>query len=102
MTIDLIPQNAITVVIASKGYPGKFEKGVLLPSLDNFNQKKEIFVFHSGTSKDKNQNLISNGGRVLSITSIGANVQDCRKKAYDVVEAINWEQGFYRKDIGKL
>jgi len=102
MTIDLIPQNAITVVIASKGYPGEFQKGVLLPSLKNLNEKNEISVFHSGTAKDKNENLISNGGRVLSITSIGANVQDCRKKAYDVVEAINWEQGFYRKDIGKL
>ena len=102
MTIDLIPKNAITVVIASKGYPGEFEKGVLLPSLKNLNEKNEISVFHSGTSKDKNENLISNGGRVLSITSIGANVQDCRKKAYDVVEAINWEQGFYRKDIGNL
>jgi len=102
MTIDLIPQNAITVVIASKGYPGEFEKGVLLPSLKNFNDRNEISVFHSGTSKDLNENLISNGGRVLSITSIGDNVQDCRKKAYDVVEAINWEQGFYRKDIGKL
>ena len=102
MTIDLIPQNAITVVIASKGYPGEFEKGVLLPSLKNLNEKNEISVFHSGTSKDKNENLISNGGRVLSITSIGANVQDCRKKAYDVVEAINWKKGFYRKDIGKL
>ena len=102
MTIDLIPQNAITVVIASKGYPGEFEKGVLLPSLENFNDRNEISVFHSGTSKDKNGNLVSNGGRVLSVTSIGANVQDCRKKAYDVVEAINWEQGFYRKDIGKL
>ena len=102
MTIDFIPQSAITVVIASKGYPGEFKKGVLLPSLKDFNDKNEISVFHSGTSKDKNENLISNGGRVLSITSIADNVQDCRKKAYDVVEAINWEQGFYRKDIGKL
>ena len=100
--IELTDNTAITVVIASKGYPGEFEKGVLLPSLKNLNEKNEISVFHSGTSKDKNENLISNGGRVLSITSIGANVQDCRKKAYDVVEAINWEQGFYRKDIGKL
>ena len=102
ITIDFIPQSAITVVIASKGYPGEFKKGVLLPSLKNFNDKTEISVFHSGTSKDKNGNIVSNGGRVLSITSVGANVQDCRQKAYGIVEAINWEQGFYRKDIGKL
>ena len=100
--IELTDNTAITVVIASKGYPGEFEKGVLLPSLKNLNDRNEISVFHSGTSKDKNENLISNGGRVLSITSIGDNVQDCREKAYEVVEAINWEQGFYRKDIGKL
>ena len=102
ITIDFIPQSAITVVIASKGYPGKFKKRVLLPSLNNFNDKTEISVFHSGTSKDKNGNIVSNGGRVLSITSVGANVQDCRQKAYGIVEAINWEHGFYRKDIGKL
>ena len=102
ITIDFIPQSAITVVIASKGYPGEFKKGVLLPSLKNFNDKTEISVFHSGTSKDKNGNIVSNSGRVLSITSFGANVQDCRQKAYGIVEAINWKQGFYRKDIGKL
>ena len=102
ITIDFIPQSAITVVIASKGYPGEFKKEVLLPSLKNFNDKTDISVFHSGTSKDKNGNIVSNGGRVLSITSVGANVQDCRQRAYGIVEAINWEQGFYRKDIGKL
>ena len=100
--IDFIPQSAITVVIASKGYPGAFKKRVLLPSLKNFNDKTEISVFHSGTYKDENGNIVSNGGRVLSITSVGTNVQDCRQKAYSIVEAINWEQGFYRKDIGKL
>ena len=102
MSIDFIPQNAITVVIASKGYPGEFEKGVLLPPLKNFDNEIDISVFHSGTSKDKNDNLVSNGGRVLSITSIGANVKDCRQKAYNIVEALDWDKGFYRRDIGKL
>ena len=102
MSIDFIPQNAITVVIASKGYPGEFEKGVLLPPLKNFDNEIDISVFHSGTSKDKNDKLISNGGRVLSITSIGVNVKDCRQKAYNIVEALNWDKGFYRRDIGKL
>ena len=73
-----------------------------MPSLKKFNDNAEISVFHSGTSIDKNENIVSNGGRVLSVTSIGTNVQDCRKKAYNVVKAINWQQGFYRKDIGKL
>ena len=102
MSIDFIPQNAITVVIASKGYPGEFEKGVLLPPLKNFDNEIDISVFHSGTTKDKNDNLVSNGGRVLSITSIGVNVKDCRQKAYNIVEALDWDKGFYRRDIGKL
>ena len=101
-SIDFIPQNAITVVIASKGYPGEFEKEVLLPSLKNFDNEIDTYVFHSGTSKDKNDNLVSSGGRVLSITSIGENIKDCRQKAYNIVEAIDWDQGFYRRDIGKL
>ena len=46
--------------------------------------------------------LISNGGRVLSVTAIGQNVKECRDKAYKTIEDINWEKGFYRKDIGKL
>ena len=102
MTVDFIPQKAITVVIASNGYPGEFEKGIVLPSLNEFNNETEISVFHSGTKKDENENLVANGGRVLSITSIGDNIQECRQKAYNIVEAINWKQGFYRKDIGKL
>tara|TARA_Y100000991_G_C21869744_1_gene304593 strand:- start:75 stop:830 length:756 start_codon:yes stop_codon:yes gene_type:complete len=101
MAIDLTHQKAITVVIASNGYPGEFEKGILLPSLKKFDDKTEISIFHSGTSKDKNENLVSNGGRVLSITSIGDNVKECRQKAYQIIETINWKHGFYRKDIGK-
>ena len=73
-----------------------------MPPLKGFNDETEISIFHSGTSIDENENLVSNGGRVLSITSIGENVQVCRQKAYGVVETINWKQGFYRKDIGKL
>ena len=100
--VDFIPQKAITVVIASKGYPGEFKKGVLLPSLKNIESQSEISVFHSGTSIDNNENLVSNGGRVLSITSIGDNIQECRKKAYSTLDTIDWKQGFYRKDIGKV
>ena len=100
--IDFIPQKAITVVIASKGYPGEFEKGVLLPSLKKIDHQTEISIFHSGTSIDKDKNLVSNGGRVLSITSIGHNVQECRKKAYSSLDTLDWKQGFYRKDIGKV
>ena len=101
-SIDLINHTAITVVIASKGYPGTFKKGIELPSLYKFDNQDDILIFHSGTAKNENKNLISSGGRVLSVTAIGDNVQDCRQKAYDIVEEINWDKGFYRSDIGKL
>ena len=100
--IELTDNTAITVVIASKGYPGTFKKGIELPSLNNLNKQDDILIFHSGTAKNDNENLISSGGRVLSITAIGDNVQDCRQKAYDIVEEINWDKGFFRSDIGKL
>ena len=102
LLIELIDQTTITVVIASKGYPGKFEKGLELPPLNQELQKSDISIFHSGTAKNKNGKLISNGGRVLSVTAMGNDVQDCRKKAYNAVENINWHEGFYRKDIGRL
>ena len=100
--IELIDNTAITVVIASKGYPGTFKKGIELPSLNNLNKQDDILIFHSGTAKNENKDLVSNGGRVLSVTAIGDNVQDCRQKAYKAVEEINWNKGFYRRDIGKV
>ena len=100
--IELTDNTAITVVIASKGYPGTFKKGIELPSLNKFDKQDDILIFHSGTAKNENENLISSGGRVLSVTAIGDNVQDCRQKAYNTVEEINWDKGFYRRDIGKV
>ena len=100
--IELTDNTAITVVIASKGYPGTFKKGIELPSLNKFDKQDDILIFHSGTAKNDNENLISSGGRVLSVTAIGDNVQDCRQKAYKAVEEINWNKGFYRRDIGKV
>ncbi|MDC0228032.1 phosphoribosylamine--glycine ligase [Alphaproteobacteria bacterium] len=101
-SIDLVKNTAITVVIASKGYPGTYKKGIELPSFHELDKKDDILIFHSGTSKNDNENLISNGGRVLSVTAIGHNIQICRHKAYEAVEKINWDEGFFRKDIGKL
>ena len=100
--IELTDNTAITVVIASKGYPGTFKKGIELPSLNKFDNQDDILIFHSGTAKNDNENLISSGGRVFSVTAIGDNVQDCRQKAYKAVEEINWNKGFYRRDIGKV
>ena len=102
MKINLIDDTAITVVLASQGYPGNFKKGSELPLLNKYDQEENILIFHSGTAKNNKKNLISNGGRVLSVTAIGQNVKECRDKAYKIIEDINWENGFYRKDIGRL
>ena len=100
--IELVSQKAITVVIASKGYPGSFKKELVLPSLDKVEKLNEVTIYHSGTSLNKDNDLISNGGRVFSISALGKDIKECREKAYNTVETINWDQGFYRKDIGKL
>ena len=102
ISIELINNTAITVVVASKGYPRKIQKGIKLPSLNQLTPKNDVLIFHSGTSKNEDGKLISNGGRVLSITASGDSIQNCREKAYAVIKNINWNDGFYRKDIGKL
>ena len=100
--INLFNNTAITVVLASQGYPGDFKKGNELPSLSKYDQEENISIFHSGTVENNEKKLMSNGGRVLSVTATGQNVKECRDKAYKTIEDINWENGFYRKDIGKL
>ena len=100
--INLFDNTAITVVLASQGYPGDFKKGNELPPLSKYDQEENISIFHSGTLENNEKKLISNGGRVLSVTATGQNVKECRDKAYKTIEDINWENGFYRKDIGKL
>ena len=102
MKINLLDNTAITVVLASQGYPGDFKKGSELPSLSKYDKEENISIFHSGTTQNNEKKLISNGGRVLSVTAIGQNVKECRKEAYKTIENINWKNGFFRKDIGKL
>ena len=98
--VELIKQNAITVVIASKGYPGNFKKNQILPTLNNLKKTKDLTIYHSGTSINDKDELINSGGRVFSITAIGKNIEICRNIAYSGVDLINWKKGFYRTDIG--
>ena len=97
----LSSNSAITVVLANKGYPGNYKKNLVLPSLKKIKKSKEIKIFHSGTSYDSDKNLIASGGRVLSISSTGKNFDECRHQVYQLINKINWENGFFRKDIGK-
>ena len=91
--------KCMTIVLCSKGYPGKYQKDKIIGNLKIIKPQKDIFMFHAGT-KFINENLVSNGGRVINITSIGNNFYYIRKKIIKMIKKINWKSGFYRKDIG--
>lgn len=86
----------LTVIMCSGGYPSSYEKGKLIKGIENV--EDDILVFHNGTKVDKN--LLTNGGRVLSITALGKTLKEAREKAYKDVEKISFEDAYYRKDIG--
>ena len=100
--INFKNKKAITVVLANKGYPGTFKKNVILPKIPLFRKNENLIIFHAGTSQNKNNELVASGGRVFCITSVANTISKCRKEVYDVIRKINWLEGFYRKDIGKL
>jgi phosphoribosylamine--glycine ligase len=91
-------EPALTVVLCAKGYPGDFTKGSVINGLDQ-NFGKGVEVFHAGTALD-GEFIVSNGGRVLNVTAIGATVKEAQAKAYAAVDKINWKDGFCRRDIG--
>ncbi|MCX8111133.1 MAG: phosphoribosylamine--glycine ligase [Syntrophorhabdaceae bacterium] len=90
---------SVCVVIASRGYPYKPEKGYVIKGLEDLRDRKDIMVYHAGTKKDGN-NYITSGGRVLGVTAIGDSYADAIRKAYEAVSCINFEGMQYRKDIG--
>jgi len=91
-------QSAVCVVLASNGYPEAYPKGEKIHGLEF--SKDETFVFHAGTKKENND-IITNGGRVIGVTALGDTLDIAIKNAYDVTEKISWPHKYYRKDIGK-
>tara|TARA_X000000368_G_scaffold418604_1_gene418955 strand:+ start:1199 stop:2458 length:1260 start_codon:yes stop_codon:yes gene_type:complete len=92
-------KKCMTIVLCSKGYPGKYKKNKHIQNLKKIKMKKETFIFHAGT-KLKNKKIFSTGGRVLNITSSGKNFSLIRKKIIKTIKKLNWAHGFFRKDIG--
>ena len=92
---------SLTVVMASEGYPGKYKNGSIIKGIAEANNIKGIKVFHAGTKIDSDQNLVSNGGRVLSVTANAKSMNEARILAYSAIKNIKWDEGFYRRDIGK-
>ncbi|MEK7308801.1 MAG: phosphoribosylamine--glycine ligase [Nitrospirota bacterium] len=90
---------SVCVVLASKGYPGSYEKGDIIKGLGALNSKKDLMVFHSGTGV-KNGEFVTSGGRVLGVTALGKNIKDAKTRAYEAIEKIQFSGMQYRKDIG--
>jgi phosphoribosylamine--glycine ligase len=90
---------ALTVVMASRGYPGSYEKGHVISGLHDAAALPGITIYHAGTER-QGQNILAVGGRVLDITATGKDVAEARTRAYAAVACISWEGAFCRKDIG--
>lgn len=91
---------AVCVVLASEGYPVSYEKGFLIKGLKTFDNNEGYYCFHAGT-KQTEQGIVTNGGRVLGITAKGANLKEARANAYKATEWITFDNKYMRSDIGK-
>ena len=97
--INWANDSAISIVMASKGYPGEYSKGTTIRNIAAAEKIDGVEVFHAGT-KNNNGEIVANGGRVLNITCREKNLELARKKAYEAISLIDWDDGFYRSDIG--
>jgi len=95
--LDIDPRTAATVVMVSGGYPGNFEKGFAITGIEKVT---DTIVFQAGTAQS-NETLVSNGGRVLVLTSLAPSLQDALDLTYKAAKDINFEYAYYRKDIGQ-
>ncbi len=94
--VEISNQNAVTVMMVSGGYPGSYEKGKIISALDLV---EKSIVFHSGTKSD-GKNILTNGGRVLAISSLGNNMNEALETSYRNAERIQFDKKYYRKDLG--
>ncbi len=97
--VTLKPQAALCVVMAAKGYPGDYTKGTEIKGLPAASLLPGVTIFHAGTRTDGGM-VLANGGRVLGVTALGTNLKEAQSRAYQAVDAIDWPEGFCRRDIG--
>ena len=97
--MDWKKQKCMTVVLCAKGYPGKYKKNLEIKNINKIKSSKSNFFYHAGT-KIINNKVISNGGRVLNMTSVGNNYLKIREKIIFNIKKLNWSNGFFRRDIG--
>lgn len=92
---------AVCVVLASEGYPVKYDKGLKISGLDAFMDKDSYFVFHAGTKFGEEGEVLTNGGRVLGVTATGATLKEARANAYEAANWVTFDNKYCRSDIGK-
>jgi len=93
-------QSTVCVVISSRGYPGAYQQGMIINGLENLKDREDIMVFHAGTG-NRNGRIISTGGRILGVTAWAETLPEAIEKTYQGVNLIDFENKYYRKDIGK-
>ncbi len=93
------PRPAVCVVMASKGYPGPYEKGKVITGLEAAAALPDVKVFHAGTKRLDEQTVVTNGGRVLGVTALGDTIAAARARAHEAVAKIHFEGAFFRGDI---
>lgn len=93
-------KKAVCVIMASGGYPGKYEKGKVIDGLNDAETIDDVIVFHAGSRKEDGR-VLTNGGRVLGVTGLGKTIKEAADKAYEGVKRIKFEGVHYRKDIGR-
>ena len=99
INIEWKKEHAACLVLASSGYPNKYEKGKVISGLQDVDN--EIVIFHAGTSF-KDNNIVTSGGRVLNVCALGNTLQEALEKVYKAASKIDFEGKYYRKDIGLI
>jgi len=97
--VNWADDHALCVVLAADGYPGVYEKGSVISGLDGLPADSSQMMFHAGTAA-KNGAVLAVGGRVLTATARGGDLAEAQKRAYAMADAVDWPQGFFRRDIG--
>ena len=96
--LEIFDQTASTVVVVAEGYPGTYKTGKIINNLDKITRAN---AFHAGTATNKNNQIITNGGRVIAMTGLGENLKEALEISFEAADTVHWDGLYFRRDIGK-
>ncbi|HUJ11939.1 MAG TPA: phosphoribosylamine--glycine ligase [Verrucomicrobiae bacterium] len=99
LSLEWLSEAAVCVVLAAAGYPGTYERGRPIAGLKDATQLDKVYVFHAGTRRDATGKVVTDGGRVLGVTALGATMEQAARTAYEAVERIHFDGAQFRRDI---